>query len=62
MRRDIDGSDRERIPPADRVGQLSGTADWSVPKDPREQRRIRNVLIALAAALPIVQLLQVLFR
>lgn len=37
-------------------------AGWSLPEDPHERRRIRNRLIVLAAAMPIVQLLRWLFR
>jgi hypothetical protein len=62
MRREIDGTDADGTLLADRIGRVNGSADWSVPEDPRERRRIRNVLIALAAALPIMQLLRLLFR
>jgi hypothetical protein len=36
--------------------------EWSLPEDPDERRRIKNRLIMLAAALPIVQLMRWLFR
>jgi hypothetical protein len=45
----------------DRLGE-SGRAEWSVRDDLREQRRIRNRLIVLAVALPIAQLLWLMFR
>ena len=37
----------------DRLGE-SERAEWSIPGDLREQRRIRNRLIVLAVALPMV--------
>jgi hypothetical protein len=47
--------------PGDRIGD-SKRAQGSIPDDPHEQRRVRNRLIALAVAVPIAQLLRVLFR
>ena len=57
----IDGSESEGTRPGGRIGE-SRRAEWSIPDDPREQRRVRNRLIALAVALPIAQLLRLLFR
>lgn len=42
----------------DKSKQLEG---WSLPEDPHERRRVRNRLIVLAAAIPIVQLFRWLF-
>ena len=39
----------------------SRTGGWSLPENPHDRRRIRNRLIVLAAAVPIVQLLRWLF-
>jgi hypothetical protein len=62
MRNDFDGCDSEGTRPPDRVGESSLTADWSLPQNPHELRRVRNRLIALALAIPIVELLRLLFR
>ena len=40
----------------------AGAAHWSLPEDPRERRRFRNRLIALAVAIPIAQLIRLVFR
>jgi hypothetical protein len=56
----IDGGEGEATRSGDRIGE-SKRAEWSIPNDPREQRRIRNRLIALAVALPIARLLRLLF-
>jgi hypothetical protein len=60
--RDIDGWQRRETLPGDRADESRQRADWSLPEDPHEQRRIRNRLIVLAAAMPIAQLLRWLFR
>ena len=57
---DIDGSESEGTRPGDRIGE-SMRAEWPIPDDPREQRRVRNRLIALALAVSIAQLLRLLF-
>jgi len=58
MGKDFDGSDSE----GDRVGESSLTADWSLPQNPYERRRVRNRLIALALGIPIVELFRLLSR
>jgi len=55
------GSEADEAGALDRVRE-SSRPEWSIPDDPREQRRIRNRLIALALALPIARLLQLLFH
>ena len=55
-----DENGRERRS-ADRTDE-SGRVDWSLPDDPREQRRVRNRLIVLALAVPIAQILRYLFH
>jgi hypothetical protein len=57
----IGKSERDETYPGDRSREPS-RAEWSILNDPREQRRVRNRLIALALALPIAQLLRLLFR
>ena len=59
--KDIDGRPSRYQEPRDRIDD-SGQTRWSLPADPHERRRIRNRLIVLAAAVPIVQLLRWLFR
>jgi hypothetical protein len=46
----------------DPIDENRRIAGWSLPEDLHERRRIRNRLIVLAAAMPIVQLLRWLFR
>jgi hypothetical protein len=56
----VNGQRRDTEPGwIDASRRLSG---WSLPEDPHERRRIRNGLIVLAAVMPIVQLIQWLFR
>jgi hypothetical protein len=38
---DIDGIESEGTRPSDRIGE-STRSEWSIPDDPREQRRVRN--------------------
>jgi hypothetical protein len=59
--RDIDRRPSRYLEPRDRIDDSERTG-WSLPADPHERRRIRNRLIVLAAAIPIVQLLRWLFR
>jgi hypothetical protein len=59
--KDVDGRQRRDTEPADRIDEPRRTASWSF-EDQHERRRIRNRLIVLAAAVPIVQLLRWLFR
>ena len=47
--------------PKNRVDESSWTTEWSLAEEPRERRHVRNRLIVLAAAMPIVQLLRWLF-
>ncbi|HEX2458930.1 MAG TPA: hypothetical protein VHJ58_02185 [Vicinamibacterales bacterium] len=60
--RPVEGRQRRDTDAEDRIDEDRRIAGWSLPEDPRERRRIRNRLIVLAAALPIVQLLRWLFR
>jgi hypothetical protein len=60
--RHIEGRQRRDTDAGDRIDENRRTAGWSLPEDPRERRHIRNRLIMLAAAMPIVQLLRWLFR
>jgi hypothetical protein len=57
----MEGSRRRSTRSTDRIGE-SSHAESSFPEDPRQQRRVRNRLIALALAVPIAQLLWFLFR
>lgn len=59
---DVDGRHCRDTEPVDPIDESRRTASWSFPEDPHERRRIRNRLIVLAAAVPIVQLLRWLFR
>jgi hypothetical protein len=56
---DIDGSGQRRDTP--RIREPS-RAEWSIPDDQREQRRVRTRLIVLAPVAPITQLLRLLLR
>ena len=60
--RAIESRHRRDAEPGDGVDQSGRTAGGSLPEDPHEQRRIRNRLIVLAAAMPVAQLLRWLFR
>lgn len=60
--KDVDGRQRRDTEPVDPIDEPRRTASWSFPEDQHERRRIRNRLIVLAAAVPIVQLLRWLFR
>jgi hypothetical protein len=60
--RPVEGRQRRDTDAEDGIDEDRRIAGWSLPEDPCERRRIRNRLIVLAAALPIVQLLRWLFR
>ena len=57
-----DNGQRRDTEPRDWIDASRRMSGWSLPEDPHERRRIRNGLIVLAAVMPIVQLLQWLFR
>jgi hypothetical protein len=59
--RDLEGRRRRPSHQEDPIDENRPMAGWSLPEDSHERRRIRNRLIVLAAAIPIVQLLRWLF-